>query len=273
MILNRIIDWAKQNDNIYSVIITGSHSRQDKKVDQFSDYDIELIAKNPRILISNNDWFYKFGKVLIFEAFDEGQEYPTRLVVYERGLKVDFTLADEKRLLNMKSKGLDDLYTRGYKVLIDKKGLTSDLPKPSGSPIKNPPREKEYLRVVNEFWFEASHIPKYLERGDLWVVKFRDWTMKEMTLKMLEWYAISNDPKKDTWHIGAHINEWLEKETLDEVGQIFSSFELRDSWRSLIANIKLFRRISKKVAQSFNYSYPEEIDKNITEYIQNYNRL
>lgn len=268
--LDTILSWAKQSDNILAVIVTGSHSREDNEVDEFSDLDIELIAKNPQTLKNSNDWFHSFGEVIVFLSFEEGQDYPTRLVVYENGLKIDFTIADEKRLLNMKQDGLNSLYNRGYKVLLDKKGITNNLPKPTGVVKKEPPSEKDYLDVVSEFWFEASHIPKYLIRGDLWIVKLRDWTMKELLLKMLEWYTISKDPNKDVWHIGTHINDWIDPEIRKELKFLFSSFDTEESWHDLLATIALFRKLSQTVAKHFNFEYPAKMDQNITKYIMKF---
>lgn len=265
--LDSILKWAKQEDNILAVVMTGSHSRADNKVDEFSDYDVELIAKDPKLLADNNDWFHSFGNVVVFQAFNEGQDYPTRLVVYDDGLKIDFTLANEKRLSDMQQNGLNNLYQRGYKVLLDKSGLADELPKPTGFIKKELPTSKGYLDVVNEFWFEASHIPKYLKRGDLWIVKLRDWTMKELLLKMLEWYFISKDPNKDVWHIGNHMNDWIEPEINEELSQIFSRFDIQESWRDLKNTTALFRKLSKTVAENLNFEYPEMVDREISGYI------
>ena len=68
---------------------------------------------------------------------------------------------------------------------------------------------------MEEFWFEAWHIPKYLKRNDLWVVKFRDWTMKQLLLRMLEWHAIAtNGPALDISHIGVHMKDWTRSDWL-----------------------------------------------------------
>jgi hypothetical protein len=37
----------------------------------------------------------------------------------------------------------------------------------------------------------SAHIPPYLARGELWVVKFRDGTMKRMLLRLVEWDALA----------------------------------------------------------------------------------
>lgn len=272
-LLERITNWAKQDDNIVAMIMTGSHARQDNLADLYSDFDIEFIVKDPSKLADNNEWLKNFGKIWISQFFNEGQPYPTRLIFYEGGLKVDFTLASQKRITDMIRGGLDDMFTRGYKVVFDKTNLTHDLATPTGeSPIKNLPTQKEFDVVFEEFWFEAMHIPKYLNRDELWIVKLRDWIMKEQLLKMLEWYTIAHQgPKTDVWHIGSHMKLWLDTETWQELQTTFAHFDAEDSWKALLVEIKLFSRISKVVAEAAQLEYPEDVDVNVTQYIQNSN--
>lgn len=268
--LDKILEWAKQNSNVIAVIITGSRSREDSQIDEFSDYDIEFILKNPQELVSNNDWLSTFGKIVVYLSFNEGQDFPSRLVFYEGMIKVDFTLAGENRIKDMITNGLDDLYQRGYKVLLDKDNITARLPKSgSTSPVKLP-TEEEFMETVSEFWFEAAHMPKYLLRDDLWVVKFRDWTMKEMILKMLEWNALCKNSNNDVYYLGTHMKKWVDNETWTELEQIFGYFDTKDCWRALLASLQLFRRLSKEVSIKLNINYPESMDKQISEYLLKY---
>ena len=103
---------------------------------------------------------------------------------------MDYTLAGVDRLSG-DVRGLDPLYERGYEVLLDKQGVTQQLPPATEYLILAVPSEDEFAFTVEEFWFEATHMPRYLSRGDLWVVKFRDWTMKCDLLRILEWRAIA----------------------------------------------------------------------------------
>jgi aminoglycoside 6-adenylyltransferase len=179
-----IVRWAEDEPNVIALIRTGSRAR-DGQGDEFSDLDLEVIAADPRRLQRKDDWFRAFGGVWVVLRFDE-LRFPTRLVVYDGGSKVDYTLAGVERLTEM-YQGLDSLYERGYEVLLDREGVTERLPRATGAfPILAAPSEAEFTFIVEEFWFEATHMPRYLSRGDLWVVKFRDWTMKRDLLRMLE---------------------------------------------------------------------------------------
>jgi aminoglycoside 6-adenylyltransferase len=273
LLLQRIKDWSKANDNVVALIMTGSHARGDNRVDQLSDLDLEIIADQPSGLANDNSWFSQFDNILVSQAFNEGQEYPTRLVFYEGGTKVDFTLASTKRLTDMiQNRRLDGLYERGYRVIIDKRGITKDLPAPSGQfPIVTGPTQAEFTAAVEEFWFEAAHIPRYLSRNELWVTKFRDWTIKENLLKMLEWHAIVTRKEPiDVWYIGSHMEEWVDPEIWRELRSVFSHFDPKDSWRGLLATINVFRRLATETANRAGLDYPNEIDRCVTGYIKSF---
>jgi aminoglycoside 6-adenylyltransferase len=274
-LLEKIVAWAQHDENVLALILTGSSARVDEHLDEFSDLDIEVVARDPSVLASSDEWFRAFGEVWVVQAFDEGQEEPSRLVFYEKGAKVDFTLAGVERVQTIvETRTLDSLYERGYRVLLDKAGITVDLPEPSGAfPIKARPDQREFLAVVSEFWFEATHIPRYLLREDLWVVKFRDWTMKEQLLTMLEWHAsAAGMTPRDVWHIGSHMRDWVDADTWRHLHEVFGRFDRLDGWRALLATISLFRRLAQETAQACGLIYPQEIDDKITAYIFSFER-
>ena len=121
---------------------------------------------------------------------------------------------------------------------------------------------------MSEFWFEAAHMPTYLVRGELWVVKFRDWTMKEMLLRMLEWHSLATrGPETDTWYIGTKLRRWVDTETWAEVQWVFSRFDRADAWRGLVAMMALFTRLTHETAAALGLDYPAESEQAVTTYV------
>jgi aminoglycoside 6-adenylyltransferase len=272
-LLERIKQWAISDDDVVALIMTGSGARDDGRIDEHSDLDLEVIADRPDRLAGDSTWLKQFGKVMLSQSLTQDQGYPTRLVFYEGGNKVDFTLADTKRLTDMvQVRKLDGLYDRGYRVIVDKRGITKSLPGASGRfPIVTRPTQAEFTAVVEEFWFEAAHIPRYLLRNELWVVKFRDWTMKGNLLKLLQWHAIAtSSTPTDVWYIGIHMKDWLEPEIWRECHDVFAHFDAKDSWRGLIATINLFRRVATETADRAGLDYPTRVDRDATDYIRDF---
>jgi len=269
-LLARITEWAEGDDNIRALVLTGSAARGLDATDRFSDRDIEIIARDRYPLLSSDAWFHDFAPVWVAQALDNGDAFDTRLVFFAGGQKVDFTIADRTRIEVMIRAGrLDDLYARGFDVLLDKDGLTADLPRPTGaSPRRHLPTATDLAETVTEFWFEAAHMPTYLLRGELWVVKHRDWTMKQMLLRMMEWHALATRGRHtDVWHIGTKMEQWVDAQTWDDLQHVFGRFDRADSWRGLVAMMRLFTRLTRETSEQLNLAYPVEPEHAITSYV------
>jgi len=269
-LVSRLMSWAETDDNIRAVIRTGSSSRGPDQADRFSDRDIEIIARDTAPLLADDGWIGHIGHVMVAQYLANGDDPHTRLVFFEGGRKIDFTIAGRSRLDEMSETGhLNDLYERGYRVLLDKDGLTAGLPAATGAAPRRPlPSAAAFEETVSEFWFEAAHMPTYLVRGELWVVKFRDWTMKEMLLRMLEWHALATrGPETDTWYIGTKMHRWVEADTWREVQEVFARFDRADSWRGLVAMMVLFARLTHETAVALGLDYPVRSEQSVTAYV------
>jgi aminoglycoside 6-adenylyltransferase len=272
-LLRRVVEWANQQPDIIALIMTGSHARRDAMVDELSDYDLEIFTASPDRYTSSADWMAEIGKVWVPLPLTSSCGYPTRLVIYEGGEKVDFSILPVRALEDaVSAQKLSELYDRGYRVLVDKKGLAARLPTPSYAPPGGAqPTEAEFRAAIEEFWFEASHIPKYLQRGDLWVVKFRDWTMKELLLKMLEWHTVAmNEEHHDVGHIGTRMKDWVRPDVWERLHETFGRFDAADSWRALLATVSLFRDLARDTAEKLGYQYPQQVDDAISGYLREF---
>lgn len=256
-LLVAVLNWAHTHQDILAVIQTGSRGRGNR-VDAYSDLDLEIITPAWRSLYDNGEWLTQIGEVLLNVAFDQEEnlqsgERGIRLVVFRGGRKIDFTLASARRISDQATE-LSELYQRGYSVLFDREGIAGVLPAPTGVVTHPVPTAAEFLATVEEFWFEASQLPIYIARGDLWTVKFRTPSLHNRLLAMLEWYA-RTDPAgpRDTWHIGHHMEEWLPPEIYDRVRQVYAHFDAADSYRALLATTTLFRDVTAITAGRLGY--------------------
>lgn len=265
-ILQNIVSWAQRHSAIQALVLTGSLARRDGLADPLSDIDIELIADDPRVLMSDSGWLSEIGWLVTVLPLDPSceQRWATRLAIYSGGTKVDYTLAGPARLREMASRQeLDPLYERGYRILLDKAGLAFDLPAPTGhAPAVPLPSNEAFRAAVEEFWFEAAHVPKYLVRDELWLVKERDETMKALLLQMLEWHAVSSRPV-DVWHIGTRMKQWVDEATWKELQQVFGRFGAADSLRAFKATVTLYSRLAKELARSSGLEYPAAVESGI----------
>lgn len=268
-LLDEIVAWAERRDDIRVVLLTGSHARGE--ADRHSDLDVELFTTRPEHY-AGREWMAEIRPVWAQLGFEPGPDRPTRnrLTIFAGGEKVDFLVYELAWLRESADRGrLDALHERGYRVLLDRDGLAARLPLPSGRPpLPPPPTPDELLAVVEEFWFEAWHIPKYLDRGELWVVKLRDWTMKELLLRMLEWEAATRlDGPLDVWHIGTRIASWATEDEWRRLQEVFGRFDADDARRALLATTLLFADVSAAVAERIGATIPAELATELPAYV------
>lgn len=269
-LLDKVVAWASAQDAIRVIILEGSRARRDHTVDRFSDYDLNLYVTDVAQFTGDDAWFAQLAPIWAMEKEVDEAGDPTRLVLFAGGHDIDFKLLPVARLHDfIRQRALPDGYQRGYTVILDKDGLTAQLPPPTyqAAPQKKP-GEEEFLYAVNVFWFELFHLVKYLHRGDLWHVKLRDAGIKKRLLQMLEWHAqAAHNGELDTWFAGKYMQSWVQPELWDAFSGIFARFDKEDSWRAVLALIPLYRRLAIETAAHLNYPYPHEMDEGISGFI------
>jgi aminoglycoside 6-adenylyltransferase len=279
-IIERIQQWAKAQRDIRVALLTSSRANQKKSIDQFSDYDIELYADDIASYTEDNKWVANFGNILITLSEKRvllGIGQPTRLVIYEDGTKVDFTIVSmnvlrQISILPFLPEWLDD----GYEVLLDKDGVTKTLRKPAyRAYIPKKPDIEEFKKLVNEFWWEITYFAKNLARNELFPAKYSgDYVIRyKVLLKMLEWYVqINRGWNCQTGLVGKGIMDLLSKDDQDALRRLFTGADIQDNWHVLLNTIAFFRKISLAVAHDLGYEYPRGLDKRVSQYIEKIKR-
>lgn len=263
-----VTKWARHNDDIRALVVTGSLARYDGTPDQFSDLDLQVITRNPKRFTANDNWLNEFGDIWI--RFPLDRDLPYRLVWFRGGIKVDFQFLPVDCFYTMINTGeLPAEYLRGYHIVLDKDALFRDLaPSPRICPQPPPPTGDSLAETINEFWFEAIHVAQFIRRREFWVVKHRDWTMKSNLLRLLEWHAqcTSKDPI-NTRQLGRRIHSWADEETTGAFKAIWGSWEAQSLWQALFAQLALFQRLTLELSQALGYAYEDKAHQEISNYI------
>jgi aminoglycoside 6-adenylyltransferase len=268
---SRIISWAESQANIRAILVVGSRARRDFPADEWSDIDLMVFTTDFEPYLNGDEWLDTIGEHWLNLAYETGDGDPERIVRFDGQRKADFVFLTIDNLQSMVESGkLDGVYHRGYCVLIDKDGLAAELPPP---PFKPPPCERPskhtFTLAVNWFWHGAVYVAQQIRRRNLWVVKYRDWTMKEILLRMLEWHARSEHGwGYDTWHDGHFLSEWADPEAWNDLHNTFGRFDAADSWQALLATMDLFRRLATETASRISYTYPATIDERFTQLVE-----
>lgn len=203
-----------------------------------------------------------------------GNEKCSRLVLYTGGENIVWPTSILRAVLEQED--LPEDLDVGYRVLLDKDGLTRDLKEPTfRAHIPERPTQAEFTDLVEEFWWESTYVAKHLWRDDLLPAKYNlDYMMKHYMLrKMIEWHVEVGH----NWSLkpGAHgkgLKKLLDPNTWSALESTYAGASLEANWNALFGTVELFRVTSIAVADALGYLYPEKLDSRVTRYLQSVRR-
>ncbi len=197
-----------------------------------------------------------FGRVLVVWRdpihLEYGQERFARITQYEdNGLKIDFTFWPVELLRRVVADPkLPEELDIGYRVLLDKDGLTAGLQPPTyRAHIPSPPTKAEYLEVIEVFFHEATYMAKHLWRDDLMAAKYQ--LEKEMKIdqlrRMLEWrmeidYGWSVKPGVT----GRGLKQRTRTDLWADLERTYVGPGIEENWEALFTSAELMRKVGAR---------------------------
>jgi len=269
-IVKNITKFSNDSEFVKAVVMIGSQARNEFGADKYSDLDIILIVNDTDYFLNSDAWLKNIGDFKI--SFTENSLGGTkeRRVMFDGAKDVDFIIYpfDDKKDMDSEIFGI---FKRGYKILVDKIGITDDiLKKMTNIPVKKEIlMQNEFDILVNDFWFHSVWSAKKLLRGELWSAKFCvDSYMKRLLLKIIEWHSYcENGWDYEIWHDGRFIDKWANDRVTEKFSEIFSHYEKSDIKIALFATMDLFRMLAIEIAQKLDYSYSFIADENAVKWV------
>ncbi len=279
--LNGIIRWAETNPDIRAVLLTSSLANPYAPTDDLSDLDIELILTDRNRYEIENDWIRIFGEpVCIIEESDDVFDgiHAMKMVLYADHVKVDFKLYGIQEFnQEIRSEFLPEDWDIGYKVLVDKDGITGFMKVPSYQSIMiTKPDEEEFYRLIKDFWWDTAYVAKCLNRGDIFYAKYMSENIirTEYLIPLIEWYIASGHQWNNitTNKHGRLFKKYLSNNLWQKVENTFSGHGTEENWNALWAMTDLVHTLGTSLSEHLGYTYPSEIEKGMMKqlhYIQN----
>ena len=274
--LNLILNVAKNDDNIRAVIMQGSRVNPHAKKDPFQDFDIVYFVRDVGPYRRNHAFISQYGELMILQTPEDMVDPPpdndghyTYLMQFLDGNRIDLSFDS---LEDINTCVADSLTV----VLLDKDHLIPELPRPSDRDyLPKLPTSKLFEDCCNEFWWVSVYVAKGLWRDELTYAKhMQDVYVREQLMKMLVWYfGVQTDFQKSPGKMGKYLKECLDPEIWKLLQNTYADWQPEHIWDSLFVMGNLFRRTAKSVAEHFGFNYPEQDDKNVTNYLQQVRRL
>lgn len=266
-IKQKIASWASQNEHVRAAVLTSSMAANAKaQTDAFSDFDV-VVYTNSIDSFRSDEWLSVFGEVLVRwpqkpqSTFDEN--WLTRLVIFEDRMRIDFQITD-------KTNSIPADFDGGFEVLADKDGIIQSFPEPTyTSYLITKPTQEQFLECINDYFWDATYVAKYLRRNELFFAKYMfDSALRfEYFEKMIEWHIGSqNNWKVSTNKHGRYFTKYLDQDIWQEVQATFAGSDIDENWQAFLKMNQLFTKLAKELASRLDYQYPHEQETKILEY-------
>jgi len=263
--LEKLIEFAKNNDNIRALVLQGSFVNPNAPIDDFSDLDPMFFVRNLDEFITRDEWKKNFGKPISF-FHDEGEyldnhKWYTRLTLYDDGFKLDFGF---QLIESAKHANLMPL----YKVYLDKDNI---IPKPEVTDERKfyvkKPAEEEFLERINAFFFDSSYVVKALARDEMFFEKYMEQVLKKKIHKLLEWYiGCKHDFKVNTGAVGRYFKRYLNKEEWNMLLATYPNSNKENCIDALFKAFDLVRYLGEYIAKELDFKYPKQHELDMLSY-------
>lgn len=272
-----IIAWGQARPDVRALLITSTRAIPDGVLDALSDYDIILVADDITPYHASRNWLSAFGTVLalfrdpITEEF--GSPSSGYVIQFEEHLKIDFTLWTPAALHHIAAlPTLPDELDAGYRVLLDKDGLTDKLAAPTYQAyIPQHPTEERYHEVVEMFYLDCIYVAKYIWRGDVNAAHriLNEFVKHEHLRPMLEWQMeLTHGWQLKPGPSMRRIEQTLRPDLLEELSQTYAGITPQELWDSLDRTRALMRKVAQEVGHALGYTYPDSIEQKTFAYIE-----
>jgi aminoglycoside 6-adenylyltransferase len=269
-----IIDTAKSDDRIRTVLLIGSRANPNIQPDKFQDFDIVFIVTNFDTFLSNHSWTDIFGEKIICQLPDEmtfndkdnnetvGFHY---LMLFKDGNRIDLTLFP---IRNFKTDFAFDSLTI---VWLDKDNLFPNIPLSTDTDYYiQKPTEKAFLETCNEFWWVSTYVAKGLLRNEITYAKeMLETTVRPMFMKIIEWFIGTKTHFSVSFGKGGkYMKRNLSSIQYDKILATYSDQQLENNWKSLFLMTALFGEFAATIADRLHFQYNLDEQQNVMTYLK-----
>ncbi|MGB5912517.1 MAG: aminoglycoside 6-adenylyltransferase [Promethearchaeia archaeon] len=292
--------WANQNDDIRGAIVVGTRAQKEPPIDEWADLDIVIYTINPDSLIDNSEWLSNFGEPVLSYIYQIPGLSKEHRVLFKSGLEADFavSLYDKEeyiKLLDHHPEFIDwvDLFGFRWRIILDKDGVLDQIftliaKREKSKPAyvynakiiymdQSMPSENKFLQRTTELLHFFYMVAKLIRRGEIWRARracsdFKGYDLYEYIMWHTYAYQglqceLEEDLLRNIYR-KRFFEKWVDQRILNDLKNIYSSYDEDEVWQELLKTLELFDWIVKEIADKVGYSYPDHIFHNLKQLVQ-----
>lgn len=265
-----ILHVAKSDERIRAVSMEGSRANPAAPKDKYQDYDITYYVTDMAPFYNNPVWVEnQFGKPLIMQMpqamrFPDSGAHFNYMMIYPDTNRLDLTFSPYKYVDN----GEPSV------TLLDKdngNGFRPVLPPPSDAVYHiQPPSPLFYYSCCNNFWWCLNNIAKGIARDELaYVMNMLNSVVRPELHDMINWYlGTQHGFNFSTGKDGKYFKNYLSPELYAQYDKTYSGADYNAVWAAIFVMCDLFHSLALIVAENFGFTYRQEEEYGIREYIR-----
>lgn len=263
-----ILGYAENDDRVRAVLLNGSRANPLAPRDNYQDYDIIYVVKNFDEFRSDYGWLDVFGKRLIMQMPEamrdpSGKGHFNWMMLFEDGNRLDLTLIPIEKLDLIESDSLTV-------VLLDKDGILPPFPQSNDRDyLVNPPSALYYYSCCNNFFWCMQNVAKGIARDELPYAMMMYHNIVRVELHdMISWYlGAKHNFKISVGKMGKYFKQYLPQSLYEMYVQTYSDGTYENLWNSILISCNLFQILAKEVAKYLGYTYNQQDDDGIMQYL------
>ena len=279
-IIKNVLDVAEARDDVRAVIRTELLLQREylysyqfcfivNDISEYEDDEVFETCFGDRILLFRGDRNYP-------EMF---QNTKAHLMVYRDGITIVINAMDRATFLQKYNgdETHDNVWIgETYQKLLDKDNLLPEIERLTETQtiFASAPTESEFFGTCNEFWWVLKTFAEYTLREELPSAMFYlNVAVRDLLNRMVSWYLYLRDGEPvDVGILNSRFEKLLEEDLFLLYKKTYPDADYEHMWQAYTAVTELWNRLGRAVAQKRGFSYPEETEKNMLEFIRELRR-
>lgn len=265
-----ILNVAREDENIRSVLMVGSRANPDCPRDPYQDFDVCYFVREVKPYWDNMAWIEsKFGKPSLVQKPETMRLIPPDgdgdgdfmyLMIFPDGNRIDLQVTENPYV--------DD--GEPAVLLLDKDGDFPDIAVDPGFWHVKKPDGKLFADCCNEFHWCLNYVAKSLARDQIpYAMDMLNRPVRDMLNQMLAWhigadYGFAVSPGK----CGKYFKKFLPAELYEQLLRTYPSADPAHMWEAAFEMLRLFGKTARHVAGALSYPYDEDEERGIAAYME-----
>lgn len=256
-VLEGFIGACEKDERVIAALIVGSYVKG--YPDKHSDLDLYVITSDDGYQDFRADlsaFVERLGEPLFMENFDQPD---FAFLIFADGSEVEISIGHESQLT--------EIFNESFKVLLDKKNITSGIV-PRERDTDDEQQKEKLRRLIYWFWHELSHFATALAREQLW------WAQGQ--LNALRLCCINLTRLRNNFSDGEigeegyfKIEKAVPIEQLSALETTYCLMERKAMLESAFVIVRFFQDLAPALASKHGVKYPEGLDHVIVAKLEN----